>query len=89
MYEMFYAALSYDTAGVVAVLQQFDTLTYNEKIDMYTLFFNYIEMFVDSFLALDFSSIEPSTIALESLRKNQKALQLGYQELGKSVPYYD
>lgn len=89
MYEMFYAALSYDASGVVAVLQQFDTLTYDEKIDMYTLFFNYIGMFVDSFLALDASPIEPPTTALESLRKNQKALQLGYQELGKSVPYYD
>lgn len=89
MYEMFYAALSYDTSGVVAVLQQFDTLTYDEKIEMYTLFFNYVEMFVDSFLALDFSSSEPSTTALESLRKNQKALQLGYQELERAVPHYD
>lgn len=89
MYEMFYATLFYDTAGVVAVLQQFDTLTYGEKIDMYTLFFNYIEMFVDSFSTVNGPLIESPTTALESLRENQKALQLGYQELGKSVPYYD
>lgn len=89
MYEMFYAALSYDTSGVVAVLQQFDTLTYDEKIEMYTLFFNYVEMFVDSFSIVDTSLIESPITALESLRKNQKALQLGYQELEKSVPHYD
>lgn len=81
MYEMFYVALSYDTAGVVAVLQQFDALTYDEKIDMYTLFFNYVEMFVDSFSTVGDSLIYPPATALESLRKNQKALQLGYQEL--------
>lgn len=81
MYEMFYVALSYDTAGVVAVLQQFDTLTYDEKIDMYTLFFNFIEMFVDSFFTVNTSLVESPATALESLRKNQKALQLGYQEL--------
>lgn len=88
MYEMFYTALSYDAAGVVAVLQQFDTLTYDEKIDMYTLFFNYVEMFVDSPFIAGASSIEPPSTTLESLRKNQRALQLGYQELEKSVPRY-
>lgn len=81
MYEMFYVALSYDAAGVVAVLQQFDMFTYDEKIDMYTLFFNYIEMFVDSFSTVDASLTESSSTALELLRKNQKALQLGYKEL--------
>lgn len=89
MYEMFYAALSYDTSGVVAVLQQFDTLTYDEKIEMYTLFFNYVEMFVDSFSTVDTSLIESPITALEVLRENQKALQLGYQELEKAVPHYD
>lgn len=88
MYEMFYTALSYDAAGVVAALQQFDALTYDEKIDMYTLFFNYVEMFVDSLFIAGASSIEQPTTALESLRKNQRALQLGYQELEKSVPRY-
>lgn len=86
MYEMFYVALSYDTAGVVAVLQQFDTLTYDEKIDMYTLFFNYIEMFVDSFSTVDASLIESPATALEVLQENQKALRLGYQELEKISP---
>lgn len=81
MYEMFYVALSYDAAGVVAVLQQFDTFTYDEKIDMYTLFFNYVEMFVDSFSTVNDSLTDSPSTALESLRKNQKALQLGYQEL--------
>ena len=86
MYEMFYVALSYDTAGVVAVLQQFDTLTYDEKIDMYTIFFNYIEMFVDSFSTVDASLIESPATALEVLQENQKALRLGYQELEKISP---
>lgn len=83
MYEMFYVALSYDTAGVVAVLQQFDTLTYDEKIDMHTLFFNYIEMFVDSFSTVNTSLVESPATALEVLQENQKALRLGYQELEK------
>lgn len=81
MYEMFYVALSYDAAGVVAVLQQFDTFTYDEKIDMYILFFNYVEMFVDSFSTVNDSLTDSPSTALESLRKTKKPYNLDIKNL--------